>query len=44
MNIKDATLYAAYIFGLAFVISMLVALMIKALYLTVRHFSGNHKH
>jgi hypothetical protein len=41
MNIKDAMLYAATIFGLAFVISMLVALMIKGLYLTVRHFSGN---
>lgn len=30
---------ACFIFGLAFALSMLVAVMIKVIYLTVRHFS-----
>jgi hypothetical protein len=34
------TSLALFIFGLAFVLSMLVALMIKVIYLTVRHFSA----
>ena len=33
------TSVALFIFGLAFVLSMLVAVMIKVIYLTVRRFS-----
>ena len=37
---NTATSVALFIFGLAFVLSMLVAVMIKVIYLTVRHFSA----
>ncbi len=36
---NTATSVALFIFGLAFVLSMLVAVMIKVIYLTVRRFS-----
>lgn len=37
--VSMATSIAFLIFGMAFVLSMLVAVMIKVIYLTVRHFS-----
>jgi hypothetical protein len=37
--VSTATSIAFFIFGIAFVLSMLVAVMIKVIYLIVRHFS-----
>jgi hypothetical protein len=38
-DVKTAIIQALYMYALAFVISMLVALMIKGLFLTVRRFT-----
>ncbi len=43
MNAQNAAFHALVIFALAFVISMLVAAMIKGLHLLVRRLAGQSK-